>query len=574
MPETGPQTSTSRLKQGLKRLARLTVDKPIEENWREFMAERRPLIWLVALVIGVSAAYGVILFRLGIAAVQWLWLGAFEQHTATIASALPWWQILLGPIGAGLVVGLALKYLMPGGRIQTVADVIEAENMRGARMSLSTGLWSAGLTAISLGGGASAGREGPAVHLGATLASTIAKRLRFPPDWSRVLLACGAAAAVSASFNAPIAGVLFAHEVILAHYALRAFVPITIASVAATLITRIHLGDFPAFSVPMQMIVSYWEFPAFALLGVVSAVVAIAFMSSAFKAERLAQRLPLPLWLRPAAGGVLVGLIALGFPQVLGVGYEATDQALKGVYPLALLLALIVAKIIATAITLASRCGGGVFSPSLYLGAMAGSAFGIIAASFFPDVASSPGVYAIIGMGAVAAAVLGAPISTTLIVFELVGDYNVTIALLLANSISTALTQAVIGKSFFHWQLESRNLLLHEGPHRRILMTQRVRDVMDWYDTPQPLEQAETPPGPGDPDHDQKDPRAETPALPALAPSDNLSKALGLMTSHKLDVYPVINPDDPGLAVGEISQLKALKLFNEALIAASREEHR
>lgn len=567
MPETGSKTGPpSRLKQGLKRLARLAVDKPIEENWREFMAERHPLIWLVALVIGILAAYGVILFRLGIAAIQWLWLGTFEERMATVASTLAWWQILLGPAAAGLIVGLALKYLMPGGRTQGVADVIEAENIRGAHMPLSTGLLSAGLTAISLGGGASAGREGPAVHLGATLAARIVKRLRFPADWARVLLACGVAAAVSASFNAPIAGVLFAHEVILAHYALRAFVPITIASVAATLIARIHLGDFPAFIVPAQMIVSYWEFPAFVLLGVVSAGVAIAFMSSAFKAERLAQALPLPLWLRPAVGGLLVGLIALAFPQVLGVGYEATDQALKGVYPLALLAALVVAKIAATSITLASRFGGGVFSPSLYLGAMAGGAFGIIATSFFPDMASSPGVYAIIGMGAVAAAVLGAPISTTLIVFELVGDYGVTIALLLANSISTALTQAVIGKSFFHWQLESRDLLLHEGPHRRILMTQRVRDVMDWYDAdqsaPESLAIATA--------EDQED---APPTLPHLTPGDNLGKALGLMDIHGLTVYPVVNPDDPGQAVGEISQLKALKSFNDALIATSREEH-
>lgn len=545
------------------RLIRFLFDKPIEQHWREFLAERRPLIWLVALAIGVLAAYAIILFRLAISAVQWLWLGTFEESMATTAAAgAPWWLLLLGPAGAGLAVGLGLRYLMPGRRTLGVADVIEAENLRGARISARTGLTSALLTAVSLGGGASAGREGPAVHLGATLASAIAQRLEFPADVARILLACGVAAAVSASFNAPIAGILFAHEVVLAHYALRAFVPITISSVIAAVIARYHFGDFAAFIVPEQMIASYWEIPAFAILGVVSAVVAIAFMSTSFKADRLARRIDMPLWLRPVVGGLLIGLIALVFPQVLGVGYEATDQAIKGNYALELLLALVVAKIAATAITLASRFGGGVFSPSLYLGAMAGGAFGIVAAMVFPDYASDTGVYAMVGMGAVAAAVLGAPISTTLIVFELTGSYEVTIALLIANAIGTALTQAVIGKSFFHWQLEERNILLQEGPHRRILMTLVVRDLMAWHDTVRPLAprggQAGTEPDP----------------LPLLTPGDNLGKALGLMDAHGLTAYPVVDPDDPEIEVGEISQLRSLKAFNDALIAAAREEHR
>ena len=203
---------------------------------------------------------------------------------------------------------------------------------------------------------------------------------------------------------------------------------------AGAVIARLHFGNFPAFSVPGYQITSYLEFPAFALLGLTCAVVAIMFEFALMAGNRLAMRTPVPFWLKPTAGGFMVGLIALAFPQVLGVGYDATDMALKQQFPLMLLLALIVAKTVATSITLGCRFGGGVFSPSLYLGAMTGCAYGIIATSLFPEMASSQGLYALLGMGGVASAVLGAPISTMLIIFELTGGYEMSLALLLTIS--------------------------------------------------------------------------------------------------------------------------------------------
>lgn len=543
----------------VQRLARTFFDRPIEENWREFWTERHVIVWIAALIAGIVAAYGTLAFRLAIAGTQFLWIGSPYEAMTSLVASLPWWQVMAGPVLAGLLVGIIIHHFMPGGRAQGVAHVIESAHLKSGRMSLREGLVSAGVSAISLGGGASAGREGPAVHLGATLAAKLAQYLKLPPDMNRLLLASGVAAAVSASFNAPLAGVLFAHEVILGHYALRAFVPTTIASVVGAIIVRFHIGNYPAFSLPDYVIMSYWEFPAFALLGVLCAAVAISFMTSAFVADRIITRIRLPLWSKPVIGGVFVGAIGLAFPEVLGVGYEATDRALRQEYGFWLLVALVIAKIAATAITLGARFGGGVFSPSLYLGAMAGGAFGIVAAQISPGLASEHGVYAIVGMGAVAAAVLGAPLSTTIMVFELIGTYEIAIALLLANSISTALTQAVIGKSFFHWQLEQRNLHLHEGPHRRVALSIHVHDLMTWYDTPREQQVA------GD------DP--DSPPLPRLLPGDTIGKALGLMDKRDMNSYPVSHPDDLDLIVGEISEKRALKAFNDALVMATREEH-
>ncbi len=526
-------------------------------NLRKFLDEQQPLVWAVALIIGIGAAYFAIFFRELIGFVQLFWLGTSDETVFSTASQKPWWVILMAPALGGLLVGLFLHYVMPGRRAHGVPDVIEARALSGCRIRAQVGLSSALVSAVSLGAGASAGREGPVVHLGATLASVLVDLFKFSHAARRTLLACGVAAAVSASFNAPIAGVLFAHEVILAHYGMRAFVPIVISSVGATVIARIHLGDFPAFIIPQYSITSYWEFPAFALLGLTCAGVAIAFQFAIVASQRVSETVDVPLWTRPVIGGLMVGGIAIWFPQILGVGYDATDAALKQQFPLYLLLTLLVLKTIATAITLASRFGGGVFSPSLYLGAMCGGAFGIMAASIFPDVASSHGLYAIIGMGAVTAAVLGAPISTTLIVFELTGGYEMTLALLLAISISTGLTQAVHGQSFFHYLLSTRGIFLNDGPHKYIMRSLKVREFMIALD---PGEATGMKAVEGNPDW--------------LTPDDTVEAAMRAFDRTGHQRIPVVDSLDTSTLAGWVEHLDALNAFNDALIEASEEEHK
>ncbi|MEN0088839.1 MAG: chloride channel protein, partial [Pseudomonadota bacterium] len=437
--------------------------------------------------------------------------------------------------------------------------VFYAPILGGRALSTQAGLWSGRVSAISLGSGASAGREGPMVHLAATISGWVNDRFALP-DWGkRTLLAAGVASAVSASFNAPIAGVLFAHEVILGHYAMRSFVPIVIASVSGGVLSRQWFSEASAFSIPQYTIESYLEFPAFALLGVACAFVAIAFQLSLISADYAARKVTLPLWLRPALGGIAIGAMGVFLPEILGVGYEPTDQALKGQFTLQFLLLLLVAKTVATAITLASRFGGGVFSPSLYLGAMTGGAFGIISASLLPEFASDPGLYATLGMGAVAAAVIGAPISTTVIVFELTGGYAVTIALLLTVSIASGINQAIHGRSFFEWQLESRGLFVHDGPHKYLVKRTRVREFM---------RAAETAEGEDQPTYD-----AEM-GTPFLIPTDTLEKALRLFDGGGHTALPVLENSQSEKIIGWADQSRALAFFNSALIDASVEEHR
>jgi CIC family chloride channel protein len=514
-------------------------------------------LWALALGIGAIGAYAAILFLMTISAVQYLAYATADARFYTAIGNLSSWHIVLAPALGGLLIGLLINFLTPGKRAEGVADVIYARALNNARMPLGRGLMSAVISAASLGVGASAGREGPVVHLGATLAAALAKQLRLPALDARVLLGCGVAAAVSASFNAPLAGALFALEVVLGHYALRAFGPIFIASVIGAVISRNHLGDFPAFTIPDYAMLSLWEFPLYGILGIVCAGVALIFMSALIRATETSGRLPLPLWLRPALSGLVLGMIALAFPEVLGVGYGATDTALNGQFSLSLMATLVVVKILATAITFAGCFGGGVFSPSLYLGAMTGGAFGLLAAIFVPGEISSHGLFAILGMGAVAAAVLGAPLSTTLIAFELTGDYQLTLALMVAISVSTAVTQAVLGRSFFEWQLERRGLFRRGMPERRILQGVTVADFMHVLDKS----------ARGSAELLDKDARR-------LYPGDSLGTALALMESSQADKLPVVDADAPDKPCGYVHASDALRTYNRALVSTYREEHR
>lgn len=530
------------------------------DNTRRFLRERNLLVWLLAIVIGVSVAYAAILFRLTLTGVQFLWLGTVEESIVEAAKATPWFVVLAVPTLGGLVVGWMLETFQPNRRMLGVADVIEARALRDCKIDARGGFWSAIISAVALGFGASSGREGPVVHLGATIASFLEDRFTFDRSARRTLLASGVAAAVSASFNAPIAGVLFAHEVILAHYAPRAFVPITIASVISALLVRLHLGDTPAFMVPDHQISSVFEFPAFALLGLTCAVVAILFEVALMTTERVAWRFEMPLWLRPAVGGFIVGGIAIFLPEVLGVGYGATDMALGRELELAMLLALIVAKTAATAISLAFRFGSGIFSPALFLGAMTGGAYGAMAISMFPEISSSQGLYVLLGMGAVAGAVLGAPISTTVIVFELTGGgYAMTIALLLTVSIANGLTQAALGHSFFYWQLTRRGLSLQDGPHREIMQRLTVAQFM----APLGLAEGETRP-----------PAPDRVKEPWLLPGDTLERALRVFDSFGATRIAVVSGVDETRVVAYATRVAALAAFNRALIESHEEEHR
>ena len=429
---------------------------------------------------------------------------------------------------------------------------------------MKAGFASALASIITLGSGGSTGREGPVVHLAGVVSTLIADRMKVDGVTGRDLLGCAVAAAVSASFNAPIAGALFALEVVLRHFAINAFAPIVIASVAGTVVSRLTLGDATEFVLPgMSVLAFYVELPAFLILGVVCGLVAFALMIGCFYADgfgtRMMENTRAPRWLRPAFAGVFLGGIAIGYPHIIGVGYKTTTAALTGqlLFHEAVIFAIL--KVVAVAITMGGRMGGGIFSPSLMIGALTGLAFGVVATAVFPEVSGAQTLYALAGMGAVAAAVLGAPISTTLIVFELTGDWQAGLAVMVAVSTSTALASRLVHRSFFLTQLERRGIHLSDGPQGYLLSLYRVGMLM-------------------------KDiPDAKREHLDELISDgiyvrkeDSLDKARSLIDFEEEPDMPVVETDENGelQLVGMLRQVDVLRVFNRALAATAAEEHR
>lgn len=517
-------------------------------------------VWSFATLIGVAVAYGVILFRLAIDAISLIAFGETEEMVASGAASLGFFRAWMAPISGGFIVSALLfvadRYgWLKGGRGQGISDVIEARAIRDGRVSFRTGMAAVVVSAVSLGSGASAGREGPAVHLGATIASALDRHFGFSAKQRRTLLGCGAAAAVAASFNAPIAGVLFALEVILGNYALSIFGPIAAASVSAAVITRIHLGDFPAFLPADYGIIGNIDIPLAAILGILCGLIAASFLwltqVLTEGVRRMAVRRGISYLLLPPIGGVLIGAIGAFHPEIFGVSYEAVTRALAGEYTLNILLTLLILKAIATAITLSSRFGGGVFSPGLVIGALAGAAFGTLLNTLAPGTFASPVFYAMIGMGAASGAILGAPISTTLIVFEMTGEYGITLSLMIAVAIATLIVQWLRGRSFFHWQLSRRGYDLSEGPHGVILQTIRVRDVMDAMPPGSPLEKNAA----------------------RLIGKQSLGQALATLNNINEYGLPVVAGNDDNNVIGYLSKVKALAAYNKALIEDNIEHH-
>ncbi len=449
---------------------------------RRIVRNDRIVLVVLALAVGTLAGVAAVLFRLGIGLVQSLFYGSADERFAHVAAALSPWHLLAAPALGGLLVGLLARAWLPEGRPQAVADVIEAAAVRGGRMSLRTGLAAATVNALSLGVGSSLGREGPVVHLGAAISSWTARSFRLSPALMRTLLGCGVASAVAASFNAPIAGVLFALEVVTGNYVLSAFAPVVLAAVVGTALGRAVYGDYPAFVLPVLDTPPVAEFPSFVLLGAAAALVAVVMMRGMLAAQQgfvaAGRRLGVPRWLHPALAGLLLGALALAWPEVLGVGYEATDTALRGGYATAGFAALLLAKLAAVWLSFGAGFGGGVFSPALFVGAMAGGVFGAGAAAVLGEGASTVGLYVMVGMGAVAGPVMGAPISTILIIFELTGNYPATLAAMVGTVVSAALVRVLFGHSLFTRQLALRGIDVTDGAELAPLASVRVRDLM------------------------------------------------------------------------------------------------
>lgn len=514
--------------------------------------------WVIALLVGVAAGTATGLFRMGIIFAETLVYGVDDMGMVSYAVFLPWYWILVVPIVGGLIVGFILQTFTPDGRARSVAQVIRGAALSGGRVEGKAGLASAFASMVTLSMGGSAGREGPVVHLGAVISSKVSRWINADAITGRNLMGCAAAAAVSASFNAPIAGTLFALEVVLRHYAVQAFAPIVIASVAGSVVSRLMFGDLVEFTLPQMSLQFYSELPAFILLGLVCGLVAVVMMKSIFLAEDIGDavqdRLKIPGWLRPAIAGAGLGMIAISFPHIIGVGYETTLNALNGNITFWMAVSFVAAKVLAVAVTFAGRMGGGIFSPSLMVGALTGVAFGWVATGLFPSFESYATLYALAGMAAVAAAVLGAPISTALLVFEMTGDWQTGLAVLVAVSMSSAIASRLVRRSFFLTQLERLGINMAAGPQTYLLATFSIKGLMRDVDG-------------------EKDVAKAMVAQGLMVSVDaTLETAMPLFGKNDAGFIPVVAADGSGV-LGVLYEIDALRAFNRALVETAREEH-
>ena len=399
---------------------------------------------------------------------------ALDDHPLLLVAAT-----LLVPALGGLLVGMIVRFLINERRSLGPADTILAVQSGTPPPSTKSGLGATLAASLSLGCGASVGQYGPLVYLG-TLVGSVAARLNLPIQNLRAItIGCGVAAAISTAFNAPIAGLVFAHEVILRHYAMQAFAPTTIASATGYVLANVVFERPPLFLVSFSGVAHGYEFVLFAIEGLLCAVLAVLFMRLLLRATILAARTPLPAPMKPAFAGLLLGLVALWVPDVLGIGRETLRFAtIENAFRLHELALIVVAKLAVTVICLAYGFVGGVFSPSLLIGILFGALFGTVVSALNLFSVSPVVVYAICGMMAVASPVIGAPLTTIIIVFELTRNYDLTIAAMVAVVFSNLVAYRVFGRSLFDEQLARRGFDLSSGRDEALLGTMRVSDVM------------------------------------------------------------------------------------------------
>ncbi len=430
------------------------------------------------LVFGIVVGAVTSLLAIGfVEAIKWLNHALFvtAQSRQGIPPQSNWsWFLFVLPAIGGLIAGL-LILLIPDQRPHNPADVIEAAQS-GKSVSAKTGLVTISAVLAGLGSGASVGQYGPLTHLGATLGSIVSRLGKVEPGLG---IGCGVAAAISTVFSAPIAGVIFAHEVVLRHYSLRAFAPITVASSTGLFIADRIFHRPPLLEIFVPRSVFAPEFLAFVVIGAGGALVAVIYMQGILRMRRASDCLKLPVWIKPAIAGLCVGITAQWIPEILGVGNETLRFAITpDAYNSAELGVVLVAKIAATALCIGFGFAGGVFSPALLIGILFGALLGNGAEFLYSDFYAGIEFYAICGMAAVTSPVIGAPLATILIVFELTRNYELTTAVMVSVVFSNLVAYRLFGRSLFDRELSMRGFDLSMGRDKVMLARTGIGDYL------------------------------------------------------------------------------------------------
>ncbi|MEU2864613.1 chloride channel protein [Streptomyces mirabilis] len=447
---------------------------------------------LLAVAVGAGAGAGSVVFRWCIKTFTHLFSGHADYAAApgTDNPHMPWlgpYFVLLAPVIGGLLYGPLVNRFAKEARGHGVPEVMLAVAQRGARISPRVSVVKTLASALTIGSGGSVGREGPIVQIGSALGSTLGRAAKVTEGRMKLLVACGAAGGIAATFNTPLAGVFFAMELILGTFSAEAFGATVLASVTASVIGRAAFGDVAFLSLPDFHVDHVAQYGLFALLGVFAAVVGVGFSRFLYLIEDACDwAWRGPEWLRPAVGGLALGLVLLALPEMYGVGYPVLEKATQGGYAIGFLLLLLVGKMLATSLTIGIGGSGGVFAPSLFIGAMLGAAYGAGVHDLLPGSAGAVGAYALVGMGAVFAGASRAPITAVVILFELTGEYSIILPLMLAIVLATATSRLLSHDTIYTLKLRRRGIDL-EGPARGAQIgAQRVGTVMEPLPSPLP----------------------------------------------------------------------------------------
>ncbi len=442
----------------------------------QFRSTEYVFIVVMAVIIGMLAGFGAIGIQYVIRLVERTAWGANEFPIDHILQIPVYLKIGIPAVG-GLLVGIVVYYMAREAKGHGVPEVMQAIALHNGIIRVRVAITKLIASALCIGTGGSVGREGPVIQIGSSLGSTVGQIWRVNPQRLRLFVACGAAGGIAAAFNAPVAGALFSVEIILGDFAVMQFSPIVISSVIATAISRSFLGDHPAFTVPSYELFSPYELGLYALLGLFAGLISLLYIKVLYWLEDFFDALKIHEILKPAIGGMLLGILGIWVPQIFGIGYHTMVNAMYGKLLWQTMLLLVFAKILATSLSLGSGGSGGVFAPSLFIGTMTGGFFGAFLGQYLPFMAH-PGAYALVGMGALVAGTTHAPITAILIIFEMTNDYKIILPLMIACVISTLLTTKLHKESIYTFKLVRRGINLFQGREVNVLRTIPVKEIM------------------------------------------------------------------------------------------------
>ncbi len=457
------------------------------------------IMMVMAVIVGIGTGSAAVFFIKLIAIIQDY---SYIKVVGLYPSLGRLWFVIIPILGA-LIGGPIIAYFAMEAKGHGVPEVMQALVLHSGRIRPRVAAAKIFASALCIGTGGSAGREGPIVQVGATLGSSIGQWLHLSGSRIKNLVACGSAAGIAATFNAPIAGVAFAAELLMTEHGIVMFGNVVISAVCSSIISRIFLGASPAFDIPSYSMRSLWEIPLYVLLGLLSALIGVMFIKMLDTFEELFDNWGVSQAIKPAVGALLLGILAFLYPYLYMVlpvsarafhiglplidnmphiyctGFPFMELALQGSPSLWLLAVLILLKPLATSFTLGSGNSGGIFSPSLFTGAMLGGAFGHIARAFLPGITGPLGAYALVGMAAVFAAAARAPLTSILIVFEMSGDYHLILPLMTATIIGSSLAQWIFPDSIYTLKLTKRGIQFDQGRDLDIMQGVLVEEVMN-----------------------------------------------------------------------------------------------